>query len=102
MHGFVSSRDKTTLEIVPIPFVLVRGPFFRLKKKWGSVGLKTARKGLAGPDLKQKKRVNSPNKRALTTRETLQKRKLELGSSTTSKRIKVRSRSIIHNSVLFP
>lgn len=89
MHEFVNNRDKATYEVVPIPFVLVRDPFLRLKKRMGpTLNLKTARNGLAAPDLKQNKRVNIPNKHYATTKETPWKRKLLLCSLTTSKKKK--------------
>lgn len=81
--------------MVPIPFVLVRDPFLMLKKRMGpTLNLKTARNGLAAPDLKQKKRVNIPNKHYATTEETPWKRKL--CSLITSKKTKVCSGSIMH------
>lgn len=49
MHSFVHSQKRTTLEIMPVPAVIVKDQFISLKKKIGStMNLIIAWKGLSG------------------------------------------------------
>lgn len=48
MHSFLYSKDRTKLEIMPVPAIIVKDLFFSLKKKMGlTVDLTIARKGLS-------------------------------------------------------
>lgn len=35
MYSFMHNKDKTTLKIVTVPFVMVNDPFLRLRKEVG-------------------------------------------------------------------
>lgn len=45
MHCFVNTQDKTTLEVVDVPFILFKDPFLQLERRMGlTVELKIAGK----------------------------------------------------------
>lgn len=47
IHSIVNSKDKTTLEIVHAPSIMVKDPFFQLTKVRPTIDLTIAKKGLS-------------------------------------------------------